>query len=908
LIGLGLQKLPESIGRLERLQSLDVDGNRLAALPESIGQLAQLQSLGVSYNSLAALPEWIDRLVQLKFLDVKRNVLAALPEWIGRLERLQSLDVDGNRLAALPESIGRLARLQSLGVRRNYLKELPESIGQLAQLQSLGVSYNGLAALPESIRRLVQLQFLDIRRNVLAALPEWIGRLARLRSLDVGGNRLAALPESIGRLAQLQFLDASGNQLQSLPNALSRMRGLEEIFLHDNTRLGLPPEVLGPTSKDVSSSKAMAAKPADILDYYFRLRGGKRQLNEAKLILVGRGGAGKTSLVNCLLGYPFDPHESKTEGIRITPWTVEVGANRDSVQLNIWDFGGQEIMHATHQFFLTQRSLYLLVINAREGEQDANVEYWLRMIESFGAESPVIVVINKVKDHPFDLNRRGLMEKFPAVRAFAQTDCKDEIGLDELHWLIREETDRLEHLRDPFPAAWFKIKSLLANLEENYIPYEKYRELCKANGEPDQRGQDTLVGFLHHLGIVLNFKDDPRLHHTHVLKPEWVTSAIYTLLNSPTLTKSQGDLRFDQLTELLDPNVYPREVHGYLMDLMGKFELCFEFEGNRGHYLIPELLGKEEPPWREDFPPERCLNFEYHYNILPEGLIPRFIVRTHEWNRDLSRWRSGVVLERDGNRALVRADVQDREVFLSVNGPESGRRRLLEAVRGHFDVIHRSIAKLQAVEKVPVPGRPHIVLDYRKLLVREANGKTEVEIEDGDKVIEIPLRKLLEGIESAQSREERRIRQEGVDDKGKHFHFYSGSFPVLEGDSVEHIGRDKSTVNIKDSTLTNSPVAIRQKLENSYNTAQQASNDALQPLLKQLCDETAKLLEKIDDPKKAENVKDDLDSLVKEAAKPEPRRKWLEVSRDGLVDAAKTVGEMAGPIISVVEKILALVP
>ena len=30
-------------------------------------------------------------------------------------------------------------------------------------------------------------------------------------------------------------------------------------------------------------------------------------------------------------------------------------------RLNVWDFGGQEIYHATHQFFLTHRSLYLLL-------------------------------------------------------------------------------------------------------------------------------------------------------------------------------------------------------------------------------------------------------------------------------------------------------------------------------------------------------------------------------------------------------------------------------------------------------------------------------------------------------------------------------------------------------------------
>ena len=104
----------------------------------------------------------------------------------------------------------------------------------------------------------------------------------------------------------------------------------------------------------------------------------------------------------------------------------------EEARLHIWDFGGQEIMHSTHQFFLTQRSLYLLVLNGREGGEDADAEYWLQLIESFGGESPVIVVLNKIKEHPFDLNRRALQQKYPGIRAFLQTDCADKTGLAEL--------------------------------------------------------------------------------------------------------------------------------------------------------------------------------------------------------------------------------------------------------------------------------------------------------------------------------------------------------------------------------------------------------------------------------------------------------------------------------------------
>ncbi len=344
------------------------------------------------------------------------------------------------------------------------------------------------------------------------------------------------------------------------------------------------------------------------------------------MILVGRGGVGKTSLVQRLVCNKFDPHEKKTDGIAITPWQIKVGD--DQVRLNIWDFGGQEIMHATHQFFMTKRSLYLLVIDARAGKHESNIEYWLRLIESFGGDSPVLVVINKIKEHQLDLNRRGLQQKFPNIRDFIDTDCEANIGIEKLLRIIQHETDRLPNLRDPFPASWFTIKDALAALKENFITYEQYQNLCTHDGITETQSQDTLVGFLHDLGIVVNFRDDQRLTDTHVLNPHWVTNGIYKVLNADTLARKSGEVNPQDLTSLLDAKEYPRHIHRFLFDLMEKFELCYEFYDGHGQYLIPELLSEEEPAGLEKFAAIDALRFAYHYNVLPEGLLPRFIVRS----------------------------------------------------------------------------------------------------------------------------------------------------------------------------------------------------------------------------------------------------------------------------------------
>src|SRR5262249_12093289 len=147
-------------------------------------------------------------------------------------------------------------------------------------------------------------------------------------------------------------------------------------------------------------------------------------LNEAKLILVGRGGVGKTSLIKRLVHDTFDEGEPETPGVNIQPWELKM-PDGDTVRLHVWDFGGQRILHGTHQFFLTERTLYLLVLSGREDSATQDAEYWLQLIRSFGENSRVIIALNKSTKHPFDLNRGLLLEKYPFIADFVKTDCQD---------------------------------------------------------------------------------------------------------------------------------------------------------------------------------------------------------------------------------------------------------------------------------------------------------------------------------------------------------------------------------------------------------------------------------------------------------------------------------------------------
>jgi len=767
LSGLNLTTLPESLGNLSNLTYLGLSRNQLTTVPESLGNLSNLTRLYLDQNQLTTVPESLGNLSNLTLLHLDQNQLTTVPESLGNLSNLTELFLSQNRLTTIPESLGNLSKLTQLSLYQNQLTTLPDSLGNLSNLTLLYLYQNQLTTLPESLGNLSKLTELYLHQNQLTTIPESLGNLSNLTELDLSDNQLTTVPESLGnlsnltelyldynqltvvpecisRLTGLQRIDLNDNQLTALPKFLEQLPDLEALLLHGNEQLGISNEILGPTFEAVNGG-ASPASPQDILTYYFRTLTDRQPLNEAKLILVGFGNVGKTSLVNRLVHNTFDPDSKKTEGIQITQWPLRLH-NKEDIKLHVWDFGGQEIMHSTHQFFLTERSLYLLVLNGRQGHEDADSEYWLELIQSFGGDSPVIVVLNKVSEHPFDVNRSALKQKFPAICEFIATDCEDNQGFDQLQAAIERETDRLEHLRDAFPTSWVTIKNRLADMADNYISFDKYREICQQDGELDHSAQNSLAVHLHSLGIALNYKNDLRLRDTHVLNPHWVTSGIYKLLNAHDLTAANGELEVASLADLLDCQTYPPERHGFLLELMRKFELCFPFPEDEHRYLIPDLLDKQQPPAAADFNPDECLNFRYEYPILPEGLLPRFIVRTHVLSTQQLRWRTGVILEFEGNRALVKGDRQDRCVTISVNGPIASRRRLLAIIRHDCDRIHSSF-KFKPLEKVPVPQHPQVSVDYKELVTREEHKQTTFDVFTGDGLLALNVRDLLNGVD-----------------------------------------------------------------------------------------------------------------------------------------------------------------
>ncbi|MDZ8263669.1 leucine-rich repeat domain-containing protein [Nostoc sp. ChiQUE01b] len=793
LIRVELTEIPDAIAKLTNLTQLHLDSNQITQIPEAITNLTNLRELHLSYNKRTQIPKAIANLTNLTQLHLDSNQITQIPEVIANLTNLTQLHLSDNQITQIPEAIAKLTNLTQLHLYINQITQIPEAIAKLTNLRELDLSFNQITQIPEAITKLTNLTKLDLSDNKITQIPKVLANLTNLTQLHLSGNKITQIPEAIANLTNLTKLDLYNNQITQIPEPIANLTNLTQLYLSDNKITQIPeaiakltnltqlylsdnkitqiPEAItnltNLTQLHLSGNK-ITHIPLEILNskdvkeisnYWKQIRiSGTRPLHEAKLLLIGQGSVGKTSLIERLIRDEYDNNQPQTDGLNVETWNVQV--NSKDIRLNVWDFGGQEIYHATHQFFLTKRSLYLLVCNCRTSEEENRIEYWLKLIESFGGQSPVIIVGNKKDEQPLDINRKALREKYPNIQAIIETSCQDNIGIDELRTAILQQVCNLKEVYDLLPLTWFEVKQQLESMTEDFISYNRYIGICHQKEIPEEQNQEQLIDLLHRLGLVLNFRDHPILKDTNVLKPNWVTEGIYALLSDENLkTQTKGIFTPADLTHILNSERYPTARHRYLIGLMKEFELCFELECQPPQFLIAGLLPKDQPDETELH--GETLEFQYHYKVLPESIISRFIVISHQKIHNQIYWRSGVMLQYQENNeiyniARIKADPEDKKIFITISGRKETRRLFLGILRDVFQKIHKSLPNLEITEWVPVPNHPkHPPLDYQELLGLETMGESTITI--GKLKLKLDLRQLLDGYEDIRTRQRQQI-------------------------------------------------------------------------------------------------------------------------------------------------------
>jgi hypothetical protein len=268
--------------------------------------------------------------------------------------------------------------------------------------------------------------------------------------------------------------------------------------------------------------------------------------------------------------------------------------------------------------------------------------------------------------------------------------------------------------------------------------------------------QLALAENLNALGIVLYYGSDERLRDTRVLNPNWAANGLYAIVRGvnklPHKDVKDKDVKgqlwagdFDKVLAkgLEGMNVergaalkdYPREkngvkVHEFLLELMLDRELGFLASEEHGKdlYILPGLLDGDEPE-PKDFDiaahiDGAAVTFRYLYDLLPSGVMSRFIVRTHPLSKGYFRWKRGVVLGWGGARAVVLAE-QHRNPRLDMyikGGTPDERQQLAGIIRSNLDEIHKGLPEaLRGEQQIATDAGEYVSVD--KLATLEAEHK-----------------------------------------------------------------------------------------------------------------------------------------------------------------------------------------
>ncbi|WP_245707068.1 COR domain-containing protein [Thiothrix caldifontis] len=410
------------------------------------------------------------------------------------------------------------------------------------------------------------------------------------------------------------------------------------------------------------------------------LASGSAIQKQLKVQFVGNGRVGKTTLAY-VMEHKRPPCESfkSTHGIIIKEIQQLLDGEDDPITLQLWDFGGQEIYHATHRLFLSDDCLYLLLW-AEETEEYLDetchpVSYWLESIHDLGKNSPVILVKNQIDISDKQLSERpvNLSDDLPganqishAVKVSAWTGRNMSILRGAIEAVIEELKYRvcLE-----LPTSWLRVQKALKQLNQKSIPFAHFKQLCIKAGVSHA---EWFADYLHKTGVL--FYREGAFQDQIILDQNWAINAVYRAFdpNKPhrrRIERMGGRFNGEDASLFwADEEVNEQEVY---VDFMHNCGICYEPKRQQNQrdnkpfakheFIIPALLpltSKAKTAWGNSRPDDWQLDIEYPF--LHRSIIERMILRIGE-TYEGEPWRTGIFCETDEGQLLLECEYANKQ-------------------------------------------------------------------------------------------------------------------------------------------------------------------------------------------------------------------------------------------------------
>ena len=661
-----------------------------------------------------------------------------------RSHALKSLRLYNLNVHSIP-SLFTLSQLTSLDISKcNDLIEL-DGLANLKQLTYLNISLCQNLSRIDCLASLKHLRYLNLSGCKSITELHGLESLTQLTTLKLSNCiNLTILPDGIRYMKSLRMLDLMSMHLKSLPDWLPEIA--ERFTLRYNWSDGEQKAIVSLQNTHVEGvDMSIFEQPYEMVVKWFKDRN-KVPLNEIKVVFLGDGEAGKSHTIARLMndgGEPKGYVNVRTPGIVIKDLHYPLGA-RD-VTLHLWDFGGQDILHSMHRIFLTERTFYVVLVDGSIGNQDERAKYWLENIQSFAKDAPILLVLNKLDDGlQADVNAVDLHEKFKGLKRIVKQSAlqySQERFNQAFRDALLEEVEKTKYLDAQWPASWIRVKQALEQMNTHYIRGGEYLRICR-EAHVDE-GQKSLLHWFHDLGISFCHFDSENeaLEDYVVLKPNWITNALYIILFNEREGGNGGLVPIHTIRQMLGwdaPNrdaikrVIPDAYYvgydvNYVLDVFHAFKLSFESDAN--HEFFPMLADINAKPVAKEYASTvDCLEFNMVFTYLPNNLLHRLMVERSAELDMANVWRTGArfQLMELGYSAVVVIDGNILRFFIRHTDSMHRPNTYLTMLKAHVDRIvdHMGLKPptCQLIYKLDVKRDE---FDYDMLKAMQESGQTQ---------------------------------------------------------------------------------------------------------------------------------------------------------------------------------------
>lgn len=701
------------VSNLPGLRELNAAKCRELSEIKGLERLTGLQTLDLSATAMKGTLE-LDSLKELTKLVIRDTDISRI-QLSAELDKMSNLDASGSKIAD-GAFLRMLPNLNGLHLDRTGISFIPDGVS-LPMLRTLDLSYTSIESM-----------------GGLKLSPD-------LEELYLDGTKISAIPEGIRVLNQLKHLGLSDLELEIIPSWFPdfHLLGSEDAVAFYNTKIA---------NEQLFFESLSADKIRNTLSQY-----ADKSQSEFKVILLGDAEAGKTLTFHRLINddleefeqsenhgedqnnyVPTDFDHNSTPGVNIRDKEFDLeryGLDKERIRVHFWDFGGQEILHSVHSMFMTDNTLYVILLNARNDTQDERARYWLRFLQ--GTESrncPVILVLNKVDQNPnASLDKNTLTAKYRNIRGIIELSALKYNRRKFAKLFTKEILSTLIHsegLKVSFPSQYNAVREKLEKNEslereeEQWLTRDEFYSLCDEADQatdPSEEKYKMLLRRINHLGIGYYCEKTSRTEYYVILRPKWLTNAIYTIFFNMHSRVQNGIACRKDILNVLNPPAYLREKYkqvdpgqkyrehsvSYVMDVMHAMKLAFPMHDQKETIFFPMLCQRDTPVYvREYVDDTQVLSFRYCYEVLPKVVFFQLLAELYRGADDCEVWLTGARFgwNADGCSVVLQKEDNILSLYMKREGLISQYRERLHLLIDQINVINRTCKVENVVQQI----------------------------------------------------------------------------------------------------------------------------------------------------------------------------------------------------------------